>query len=103
MQQIENIEKAIDKIDSFMKNLKEENSSLLRENKELLSVIEDRDLEILQLQEDLSRRSNENEGEKTEITNKLQGLLGRMQSMIPDEKKKKRKRKSIRFFSVEIL
>lgn len=86
MQQIENIEKAIEKIDSFIKRLKEENNNLLRENKELLSVIEDRDLEVLQLQEDLSRRSNENEGEKTEITNKLQGLLGRMQSMVPDEK-----------------
>ncbi|MGI6442871.1 MAG: hypothetical protein GXZ13_02960 [Synergistaceae bacterium] len=98
MQQIENIEKAIDKIDSFMKNLKEENSSLLRENKELLSVIEDRDLEILQLQEDLSRRSNENEGEKTEITNKLQGLLGRMQSMIPDEKKEEEEEKEHTIF-----
>lgn len=83
---IENIERLIDRLDVYVQELKMENSNLIRENKELLSVIEDRDLEILQLQENLSQKNEEKKEEETEMADRLQGLLGRMQSMVTDEK-----------------
>lgn len=97
IQQIEYIENVIDKLDSLIKELKTENEHLLRENKELKNLIDDRDLEILQLQESVNKESEDSEGEKTEITNRLQGLLGRVQSMVAEEKKKTRN--IIRVFS----
>lgn len=87
IQQIEYIEKAIEKLDVLVKELRTENEHLLCENKELRSLIDDRDLEILQLQEDEGKKTEAIECEKSEIETRLQGLLGRMNSITPEEKK----------------
>jgi len=61
--------------------MKKENERLKKEAHELRGVIDDRDLEILQLQEDLQKRSAAYDTEKNEIEHKLEGLLGRVSSM----------------------
>jgi hypothetical protein len=61
--------------------MKKENDKFKKEAQEPESVIEDRDLEILQLQEDLQKRSTVHDTEKNEIEHKLEGLLGRVSSM----------------------
>ena len=65
--------------------MKKENQRVKQEARDLKGVIDDRDLEILQLQEDLNKRSTEYDTEKNEIEHKLVGLLGRVSS-ITEEK-----------------
>lgn len=86
IEQIKYIENAIEKLEFLIKELRTKNEHLLRENKELRSLIDDRDLEILQLQEDESKKTEAIECEKSEVANRLQGLLGRMNSIVPEEK-----------------
>jgi len=64
-----------------IEEMKKENDKFKKEAQELKGVIEDRDLEILQLQEDLQKRSTVHDTEKNEIEHKLEGLLGRVSSM----------------------
>jgi len=81
IEQFEKLEAAIRSLGSCIEEMKKENDRLKKEAQELKGVIEDRDLEILQLQEDLQKRSTAHDTEKNEIEHKLEGLLGRVSSM----------------------
>jgi chromosome segregation ATPase len=85
IQQFERLENAISKLEKTIDDIKHENEKLLHEVEELKSVIEDRDLEILQLQEDAQKKTAENDSEKTEIENRIEGLLGRIHAISPEE------------------
>lgn len=85
IQQFERLENAISKLEKMIDDIKNENEKLLHEVEELKSVIEDRDLEILQLQEDAQKKTAENDSEKTEIENRIEGLLGRIHAISPEE------------------
>ena len=75
------MENAIFELEALIDEMKKDNDRLKKETQELKGVIEDRDLEILQLQEDIQKRSSEFDTEKNEIEHKLDGLLGRVSSI----------------------
>jgi Sec-independent protein translocase protein TatA len=81
IEQFEKLESAINGLGSCIEEMKKENDRLKKEAQELKGVIEDRDLEILQLQEDLQKKSTAHDTEKNDIEHKLEGLLGRVSSM----------------------
>lgn len=81
IEQFEKLETAINSLEASIEEIKNENEKLKKETKELKGVIEDRDLEILQLQEDLQKKSAVHDTEKSEIEHKLEGLLGRVSSL----------------------
>ena len=83
IEQFEKLEAAINGIGSCIEEMKKENDRLRKEAQELKGVIEDRDLEILQLQEDIQKRSSDYDTEKNDIEHKLEGLLGRVSSLTP--------------------
>ena len=78
MDQFEKFSKALDRLEQTITAMKNENEALRRENGELKGVIEDRDLEILQLQEDAEKAAAAARAEKDEIGSTLDSLLGRM-------------------------
>lgn len=86
-QQFEQFDSALDKLEALISSLAEEKERLKRDIAELKGIIDDRDLEILQLQEDAQKKSLETDNEKKEIENRLRGLLGRLYSIAPEEKK----------------
>ena len=55
MEQFEKFNEALDRLEAILTEMKNDNEALRRENAELKGVIEDRDLEILQLQEDAEK------------------------------------------------
>ena len=81
IEQFEKLEAAIAGLEAGIEEMKKENERLKKEAHELRGVIDDRDLEILQRQEDLQKRSPAYDTEKNEIEHKLEGLLGRVSSM----------------------
>lgn len=81
IEQFEKLEAAINGLEASIEEMKKDNEKLKKEATELKSVIEDRDLEILQLQEDLQKKSVAHDTEKNEIEHKLEGLLGRVSSL----------------------
>ena len=81
IEQFEKLEAAINGLEACIEEMKKEHDKFKKEAQELKGVIEDRDLEILQLQEDLQKRSTAHDTEKIEIEHKLEGLLGRVSSM----------------------
>ena len=81
IEQFEKLETAINGLELCIEEMKNENERLRKEAQELKGVIEDRDLEILQLQEDIQKRSSDYDTEKNDIEHKLEGLLGRVSSM----------------------
>ena len=81
IKQFDQLENAVNDLEALIEEMKKENERVKKEARDIKGVIEDRDLEILQLQEDLNRRSTEYDTEKNEIEHKLQGLLGRVSSM----------------------
>ncbi len=86
-QQFDQIENALSKLETLVAQLKIERDELTKEAAELRGIIDDRDLEILQLQEDAEKRKQDCEGEKAEISSKLQLILGRVQSIgAPEDK-----------------
>lgn len=85
IEQLELLEKAIADVQETIAQLKEEKNKLQLEIVELKSTIEDRDLEILQLQEDAQRNEQQRESDKNEIVNKLQSLLGQMSTITEDD------------------
>ena len=87
IEQFEKLEAAINGLEACIEEMKKENERLKKEAHELRGVIDDRDLEILQLQEDAEKRKQECEGEKAEISNRLQMLLGRVQLIGAEENK----------------
>ena len=86
-QQFQQFDSALDKLESLISALAAEKEQLKREAAELRGIIDDRDLEILQLQEDAQKKSLETDNEKKEIESRLKGLQGRLSSITPDEKK----------------
>lgn len=83
IEQFEKLEAAINGLELCIEEMKNENERLRKEAQELKGVIEDRDLEILQLQEDIQKRSSDYDTEKNDIEHKLEGLLGRVSSLTP--------------------
>jgi FtsZ-binding cell division protein ZapB len=83
IEQFEKLETAINGLELCIEEMKNENERLRKEAQELKGVIEDRDLEILQLQEDIQKRSSDYDTEKNDIEHKLEGLLGRVSSLTP--------------------
>ena len=64
IEQFEKLETAINGLELCIEEMKNENERLRKEAQELKGVIEDRDLEILQLQEDIQKRSSDYDTEK---------------------------------------
>lgn len=85
IKQFDQLESAVNDLVVLIEGMKKENQRVKQEARDLKGVIDDRDLEILQLQEDLNKRSTEYDTEKNEIEHKLEGLLGRVSS-ITEEK-----------------
>lgn len=85
IEQFEKLEAAINGLEASVAEMKRENERLKKETNELKGVIEDRDLEILQLQEDLQTKSEAHDTEKNEIEHKLEGLLGRVSSLAAEK------------------
>ena len=85
IQKFEMLDDAIARLEKIIDGMKEENKKLISEIDELKSVVEDRDLEILQLQEDAQKKTEENDSERAEIENRIEGLLGRIHSISPEE------------------
>ncbi|HPX03980.1 MAG TPA: hypothetical protein PK070_05210 [Synergistaceae bacterium] len=82
IEQFRKLEAAIASLETRIEEMKRENERLKKETQELKGVIDDRDLEILQLQEELQKKSAAYDTEKNEIEHKLEGLLGRVSSMV---------------------
>lgn len=78
IEQLTLLEEAISDIQKTVKELRAENERLKKEKAALQSTIDDRDLEILQLQEDAQKDHDKRESDKNEIVNRLQSLLGQM-------------------------
>ena len=66
MEQFEKFNEALDRLEAILTEMKNDNEALRRENAELKGVIEDRDLEILQLQEDAEKAAAAAKAEKDE-------------------------------------
>ena len=77
-EQFEKINEILDSLEKKLEEQKAKNDELYGEIEELKSIIDDRDLEILQLQEDAERMKEAAVSEKTEIDGKLESLLGRI-------------------------
>ncbi len=86
MEQFEKFTQALDSLETLLNKKNEEIETLRREAGELKGIIEDRDLEILQLQEDSEKLAANSKAEKEEIGSCLEGLLGRMCKMTGAQK-----------------
>lgn len=86
MEQFDKISQALDTLETLLDKKNAEIETLHREAAELKGIIEDRDLEILQLQEDAEKSAASTKAEKEEIGNCLEGLLGRMCKMTGAQK-----------------
>lgn len=87
MEQFEKLNEALGKLEELLASVRSENDSLRREVGELKGIVEDRDLEILQLQEDAEKSAASAKAEKEEIGSCLEKLLGRMSGMASSEEK----------------
>ena len=86
LEQFEKLDNAITSLEKIIEDLKSQNSALRRERDELKSIVDDRDLEIMQLQEDAKNRIAAEESEKTDITGRLESLLSRIGTLSADDK-----------------
>ena len=85
MEQFERVNEALDRLEKMLDGMKSENEALGREISELKGIIEDRDLEIMQLQEDAEKLAASSRAEKEELGSRLVGLLGRMCKLTAQE------------------
>lgn len=85
IQQFEQLENGIKRLETVIGSLIREKEQLAREVQELRGIIEDRDLEIMQLQEDAQRTTQSVASEKQDIENRLEGLLGRVRAIAPED------------------
>jgi predicted nucleic acid-binding Zn-ribbon protein len=81
IRQFEQLEAAISGLEGRIEEMRNDYERLKNENLELKGVIDDRDLEILQLQEDLQKKSAACDTERNDIEQRLEGLLGRVSSI----------------------
>lgn len=86
IEQFEQLEAAIGKLETLISELKKDKDQLLRDVSELKGIIDDRDLEILQLQEDIQKKDVAERSEKTAIESKIEGLLGRVSALASEGK-----------------
>lgn len=86
IQRFEQLEDALNRLENIIVGMKQENEKLTHDVCELKGVIDDRDLEIMQLQEDAQKKTEERGAEKSEIENRLEGLLGRVRALAPEDK-----------------
>lgn len=86
LEQFEKLDGAVEAMEKLVAGLRSENAALRKERDELKSIIDDRDLEIMQLQEDAKNRVAASESEKADITSRLEGLLGRIGALSEDKK-----------------
>ena len=85
MEQFERVNEALDRLEEMLSGMKAKNDTLCREIAELQGIIEDRDLEIMQLQEDAEKLAAASRAEKEELGSCLEGLLGRMGKLTAQE------------------
>ncbi|MCC8058421.1 MAG: hypothetical protein LUG14_01665 [Synergistaceae bacterium] len=85
MEQFERVNEALDRLEEMLSGMKAKNDTLCREIAELKGIIEDRDLEIMQLQEDAEKLVAASRAEKEELGSCLEGLLGRMGKLTAQE------------------
>ena len=64
MEQFERVNEALDRLEEMLSGMKAKNDTLCREIAELKGIIEDRDLEIMQLQEDAEKLAAASRAEK---------------------------------------
>lgn len=86
LEQFDRLDGAVTALEQLVSGLRSENEALRKERDELKSIVDDRDLEIMQLQEDAKTRVAASENEKTDITNRLEGILGRIGALSVDKK-----------------
>lgn len=85
IQQFEQLENGIKRLEIVVESLKRDKDQLAREVQELRGIIDDRDLEIMQLQEEVQQTTQSVVSEKMDIESRLEGLLSRVRSMSPEE------------------
>ena len=85
LEQFDKLENAITALEDLVAGLRSENAALRKERDELKNIITDRDLEIMQLQEDEKTRVAASESEKADMAGRLEGLLGRMGALSEDK------------------
>ncbi|MEG1641740.1 MAG: hypothetical protein RR272_01385 [Synergistaceae bacterium] len=85
IEQLDLLEKAIENVQETISRLKRENEHFKIETTELKSIIEDRDIEILQLQEDLQKIEEKKDSDNNEVESRLQVLLGKMTEISLDD------------------
>lgn len=85
IQQFEQLESGIKRLEIVTDSLKRDKEQLQRETQELRSIIEDRDLEIMQLQEEVQKATQSAVSEKHDIESRLEGLLDRVRALAPEE------------------
>ena len=67
MEQFERVNEALDRLEEMLSGMKAKNDTLCREIAELKGIIEDRDLEIMQLQEDAEKLAAASRAEKASM------------------------------------
>lgn len=85
IQQFEQLENGIGRLELVIESLKRDKEQLARVVQELRGIIEDRDLEIMQLQEEVQKTTQVVATEKRDIETRLEGLLGRVRLMAPED------------------
>jgi chromosome segregation ATPase len=85
LEQFDKLDNAIAALEDLVAGLRADNAALRKERDELKNIITDRDLEIMQLQEDEKTRVAASEDEKADMAGRLEGLLGRMGALSEDK------------------
>lgn len=85
MEQFEKVNEALDRLEKVLTETRAAKEALETKVQELKGIIEDRDLEILQLQEEAEKSAASTKAEKEEINGHLEELLGRMRRLTSEE------------------
>jgi len=85
LEQFDKLDNALAALEDLVAGLRSENAALRKERDELKNIITDRDLEIMQLQEDEKNRVAASESEKADMVGRLEGMLGRMGALSVDK------------------
>lgn len=85
IEQFEKVNEALDRLEKMLTATRAAKEALEKKVLELNGIIEDRDLEILQLQEEAEKSAASTRAEKDDINGRLEGLLGRMNRLASEE------------------